>query len=169
MLGSGSGAEPVGVCNINQERAEVDSSFLQGWFEEAFVEFETDPNVVYRTVDDYTNLLSMEEQQSLENQQHEIGIELDSLSAAMNEDLPTESFNNQEQDLDELLQFLHEKADEVIAPEAYAGENQTISLNNGFFCKSKLVKPWILIDSGGIFISGLIKICLQVCCSTLYR
>ena len=40
------GAEPVGVCNINQERAEVDSSFLQGGFEEAVVEVETDPKVV---------------------------------------------------------------------------------------------------------------------------
>ena len=125
------GAEPVGVCNINQERAEVDPSFLQGWFEEAVVEVETDPNIVYRTVDDYTSLLSLEEQESLESQQHGMGIEFDSLSTAMNEDLPTGSFNNQEQDLDELLQFLHEEAAEVIAPEAYAGENQTISLHNG--------------------------------------
>ena len=76
------GAEPVGVCNLHQERMEVDPSFLQGWFEEDVVEVETNPEIVYRNVDDYTNLLSAEEQQSLEMNQHEFEVGLDSLSGS---------------------------------------------------------------------------------------
>ena len=163
------GAEPVGVCKLNQERTEVDPSFLQGWFEQELIEVETDPNVVYRTVDDYARLLSLEEQESLESQQHGIDIEFDSLSTAMNEDLPTQSFNDEEQDLDELLQFLHEKADEVIAPVAYAGENQTISLNNGSTAVVTLdgsqssdpqnrIATWSWLDSTGKEISTEAKL-----------
>ena len=51
------GAEPVGVCSLNQQTVDVDESFLQLWFEEDFVEVETNPEVVYRNVDDYTCLL----------------------------------------------------------------------------------------------------------------
>ena len=121
------GAEPVGVCNLHQERMDVDPSFLQGWFEEDVVEFETNPEIVYRNVDDYTNLLSAEEQKSLEKNQNEFEVGLDSLSAAMEEDLEVESVETSEQDIDELLQFLHDDAKEFIAPQAYAGENQVVS------------------------------------------
>ena len=121
------GAEPVGVCNLHQERMEVDPSFLQGWFEEDVVEVETNPEIVYRNVDDYTNLLSAEEQQSLEMNQHEFEVGLDSLSEAMQENLGVTSVKESEQDIDELLQFLHDDAKEFIAPQAYAGENQVVS------------------------------------------
>ena len=121
------GAEPVGVCNLHQERMEVDPSFLQGWFEEDVVEVETNPEIVYRNVDDYTNLLSAEEQQSLEMNQNEFEVGLDSLSEAMQENLGVESVEESEQDIDELLQFLHDDAKEFIAPQAYAGENQVVS------------------------------------------
>ena len=121
------GAEPVGVCNLHQERMDVDPSFLQGWFEEDVVEVETNPEIVYRNVDDYTNLLSAEEQKSLEKNQNEFEVGLDSLSAAMEEDLGVKSVETSEQDIDELLQFLHDDAKEFIAPQAYAGENQVVS------------------------------------------
>ena len=121
------GAEPVGVCNLHQERMEVDPSFLQGWFEEDVIEVETNPEIIYRNVDDYTNLLSAEEQKSLERNQSEFEVGLDSLSAAMEEDLGVESIEESEQDIDELLQFLHDDAKEFIAPQAYAGENQVVS------------------------------------------
>ena len=85
------GAEPVGVCNLHQERMDVDPSFLHGWFEEDVVEVETNPEIVYRNVDDYTNLLSAEEQKSLQMNQNEFEVGLDSLSAAMEEDLGVES------------------------------------------------------------------------------
>lgn len=124
------GAEPVGICDLNQDSVEVDSSFLQVWFEEEVIEVETDPDVVYRTVDDFTELLSEEEQKSLQNNQNEFDIGFDSLTAAMNEELTSESSDNVEQDLDELLQFLHEEADEIIPPKAYAGENQIISVSD---------------------------------------
>jgi hypothetical protein len=121
------GAEPVGVCNMHQERIDVDPSFLQGWFEEDVVEVETNPDIVYRNVDDYTNLLSVEEQKSLEMKQNDFEVGLDSLSAAMEEELKVESHKESEQDIDELLQFLHDDAKELIAPQAYAGENQVVS------------------------------------------
>ena len=121
------GAEPVGVCNLNQESIDVDPSFLQVWFEEEVVEVETDPDVVYRNVDDFTNLLSDEEQKSLEKNLNEFDVGLDSLSAAMQEDLEVTSVEESEQDIDELLQFLHDDAKELIAPQAYAGENQVVS------------------------------------------
>ena len=121
------GAEPVGVCNLHQGRLDVDPSFLQGWFEEDVIEVETNPEIVYRNVDDYTNLLSAEEQQSLEMNQNEFEVGLDSLSAAMEEDIEVKSLEESEQDIDELLQFLHDDAKELIAPQAYAGENQVVS------------------------------------------
>ena len=122
------GAEPVGVCNLHQASVEVDPSFLQGWFEEDVLEVETNPDVVYRTVDDYTSLLSEEEQKAMKTQQKELDIGFDSLAAAMNEELTSESADHTEQDLDELLQFLHEEAKEIIPPKAYAGENQMITV-----------------------------------------
>ena len=124
------GAEPVGICDVNQERIEVDSSFLQGWFEEEMIEVETNPEVVYRNVDDFTNLLSEEEQQSYNQSLQELEIGLDSLTAAMNEEISTQSVDDTEDDLDDLLQFLHEDADEVILPKANAGENQAIRLDD---------------------------------------
>ena len=120
------GVEPLGVCDLHQIPVEVDVSFLQLWFEEEVVEVETDPDIVYRTVNDFTNLLSEEEQESL--QQHpEFDVGFDSLAAAMNEEVHSNDDDSEEQDLDELLQFLHEDAAEVIPPVAYAGENQVIS------------------------------------------
>ena len=121
------GAEPVGVCNLNQESIDVDPSFLQVWFEEEIVEVETDPNILYRNVDDFTNLLSDEEQKSLETNQNEFDVGLESLSAAMQEDLEVTSVEESQQDIDELLHFLHDDAKELIAPQAYAGENQVVS------------------------------------------
>ena len=120
------GVEPLGVCDLHQVPVEVDVSFLQLWFEEEVVEMETDPEVVYRTVNDFTHLLSEEEQESL--QEHpEFDVGFDSLTAAMNEEVRSADDDSGEQDLDELLQFLHEDAAEVIPPVAYAGENQVIS------------------------------------------
>ena len=124
------GAEPVGICDVNQERIEVDPSFLQGWFEEEMVEVETNPEIVYRNVDDFTNLLSEEEQQSYNQSMQELEIGLDSLTAAMNEEISTQSVDETEDDLDDLLQFLHEDADEVLLPKANAGENQAIRLHD---------------------------------------
>ena len=120
------GVEPLGVCDLHQIPVEVDVSFLQLWFEEEVVEVETDPDIVYRTVNDFAHLLSEEEQESL--QQHpEFDVGFDSLAAAMNEEVDSSDDDSGEQDLDELLQFLHEDAAEVIPPVAYAGENQVIS------------------------------------------
>ena len=120
------GVEPIGVCDLHQAPVDVDVSFLQLWFEEEVVEVETDPEIVYRTVDDFTGLLSEEEQESL--QQHpEFDVGFDSLTAAMNEEVHSTNDDSEEQDLDDLLQFLHEDAAEVIPPVAYAGENQVIS------------------------------------------
>lgn len=124
------GAEPVGICDVNQDRIEVDSSFLQGWFEEDMVEVETNPEIVYRNVDDFTNLLSEEEQQSYEQNMLELEIGFDSLTAAMNEEVASQSVDESDDDLDDLLQFLHEDADEVILPKAHAGENQAIRLHD---------------------------------------
>ena len=124
------GAEPVGICDVNQERIRVDPSFLQGWFEEEMVEVETNPEIVYRNVDDFTNLLSEEEQQSYNQSMQELEIGLDSLTAAMSEEISIQSVDDAEDDLDDLLQFLHEDADEVILPKANAGENQDIRLHD---------------------------------------
>ncbi len=124
------GAEPVGICDVNQERIEVDPSFLQGWFEEDMVEVETNPEIVYRNVDDFTNLLSKEEQQSYNQSMQDLEIGLDSLTAAMNEEISTQSVDDTGDDLDDLLQFLHEDADEVILPKANAGESQAIRLHD---------------------------------------
>ena len=120
------GIEPLGVCDLQQAPVEMDVSFLQLWFEEEVAEVETDPEIIYRTVNDFADLLSEEEQESL--QQHpEFDVGFDSLTAAMNEDVHSSEDDTGEQDLDELLQFLHEDAAEVIPPVAYAGENQVIS------------------------------------------
>ena len=48
----------------------------------------------------------------------------------MNEELSPEATKAEEDDLDELLQFLHEDAAEVILPKAYAGENQSVHSQN---------------------------------------
>ena len=124
------GAEPVGVCDLNQERIEVDPSFLQGWFEEEIIEVETNPEIVYRNVDDFTNLLSEEEQESYKQDMQRLEIGLDSLTAAMNEEVSSNSTDEDDDDLDDLLQFLHEDADEIILPKAYAGENQSIRMHD---------------------------------------
>ena len=122
------GAEPVGICDLNQKRVDVDASFLQGWFEEEIVEVETNPEVVYRNVDDFTNLLSEEEQESYKQNQNDFNIGLDSLVDAMNEVVSVETGDTEQDDFDDLLQFLHEDADEIILPKAYAGENQSVRL-----------------------------------------
>ena len=85
---------------------------------------------VYRNVDDFTDLLSEEEQESFKQNQDVLEIGLDSLAAAMNEELSPEATKAEEDDLDELLQFLHEDAAEVILPKAYAGENQSVHSQN---------------------------------------
>ena len=120
------GAEPVGVCKLDQTPVEVNVSFLQLWFEEEVVEVETDPEIVYRNVDDFTNLLSKEEQESLQKQPR-IDVGIDSLSDAMNEEVQTNDDESIQENLDELLQFLSEGSTELIPPTAYAGENQVIS------------------------------------------
>jgi hypothetical protein len=162
------GAEPVGVCNLHQGRIDVDPSFLQGWFEEEVIEVETDPDMVYRDVDNYTNLLSDEEQKSLEKNQHEFDVGLDSLSEAMQEDLQVASVEESEQDIDELLQFLHDDAKEVIAPQAYAGENQVVSTDSGNAVitldgtqsadPQDRIEAWAWLDSSGREISTEAKL-----------
>ena len=124
------GAEPVGICDLNQERIEVDSSFLQGWFEEEIIEVETNPEIVYRNVNDFTNLLSEEEQDSYKKNLQELEVGFDSLTAAMNEEISFQSNDEEDDELDDLLQFLHEDAEEIMPPRAYAGENQTIRLHD---------------------------------------
>ena len=91
---------------------------------------ETNPEIVYRNVDDFTNLLSEEEQESYNQSMQDLEIGLDSLTAAMNEEISNQSFDDTEDDLDDLLQFLHEDADEVLLPKANAGENQAIRLHD---------------------------------------
>ena len=162
------GAEPVGICNLDQERVDVDTSFLQGWFEEDVIEVETNPEIVYRNVDDFTNLLSDEEQKALENNQNEFDVGLDSLSAAMQEDIGVTSVEASEEDIDELLQFLHDDAKELIAPEAYAGENQVVSSNTGSAVitldgtqsadPQGRIEAWSWLDSSGREISTEAKL-----------
>jgi len=124
------GAEPVGICKLNQERIEVDPSFLQGWFEEDVTEVETNPEIVYRNIDDFTNLLSDEEQKSYKQDIQDLEIGLDSLTAAMKEKISSKSIDEEDDDFDDLLQYLHEDSDEIILPKAYAGENQSVRLHD---------------------------------------
>ena len=112
------------------KRVDVDTSFLQVGLKKTLLKSKP-MEIVYRNVDDFTNLLSDEEQKALENNQNEFDVGLDSLSAAMQEDIGVTSVEASEEDIDELLQFLHDDAKELIAPEAYAGENQFVSSNTG--------------------------------------
>ncbi len=163
------GAEPVGICDLNQKRIEVDSSFLQGWFEEEMVEVETNPEIVYRNVDDFTNLLSEEEQKTYKQNRQKLEIGLDSLTAAMNEEISSQSVDEGGDNLDDLLQFLHEDADEVIHPIANAGENQAIRLHDAETAIVTLdgsqssdpqerIQSWSWLDGTGREISTEIKV-----------
>ncbi|MGB2267938.1 MAG: PKD domain-containing protein, partial [Candidatus Poseidoniaceae archaeon] len=167
------GAEPVGICDLNQERIEVDSSFLQGWFEEEMIEVETNPEIVYRNVDDFTNLLSDEEQESYKQDMQNLEIGLDSLTAAMNEEVSSDSIDEDDDDLDDLLQFLHEDADEIILPKAYAGENQSIRLHDAEAAVITLdgtqssdpqdrIKTWSWLDGRGREISTEPKLMVKL-------
>ena len=75
-------------------------------------------------MNDFTNLLSKEEQESLkqDRQEHEIGLGLFANEDAMNEEVSVESTPEVDDDLEQLLQFLHEDADEIVLPKAYAGK-----------------------------------------------
>ena len=158
------GAEPVGVCSLNQQTVDVDESFLQLWFEEDVVEVETNPEVVYRNVDDYTGLLSEDEQQSLQEDGSGLDVSLDSLADAMNEELNPNSVNADDESIDDLFHQLQQDADQLIPPKAYAGENQTISTNgertavvvlDGTLSSDpqERIKSWSWLDSTGLEIS----------------
>ena len=81
-------------------------------------------------MNDFTNLLSEEEQDSYKKNLQELEVGFDSLTAAMNEEISFQSNDEEDDELDDLLQFLHEDAEEIMPPRAYAGENQTIRLHD---------------------------------------
>ena len=86
----------------------------------------------------------------------------------MQEDLQVASVEESEQDIDELLQFLHDDAKEVIAPQAYAGENQVVSTDSGNAVitldgtqsadPQDRIEAWAWLDSSGREISTEAKL-----------
>lgn len=124
------GAEPVGICNVNQEPVEVDDSFLQGWFEKEVVIAETNPEIVYRNVDDFESLLSEGEREMLTDSDRIEEFAFDALSEALNEISQTiEDIDGEE--TDDLLSMLHETSEVFIPPSAHAGDDQTYVLEPG--------------------------------------
>jgi hypothetical protein len=123
-------AEPVGICNIHQQPVEVDDSFLQGWFEKEVFIAETNPEVVYRNVDDFESLLSDGEREMLTDSERIEEFAFDALSDALNE------ISQSIEDIDEgegedLLSMLHESSEIFIPRSAYAGDDQTYVLETG--------------------------------------
>ena len=123
-------AEPVGICNIHQQPVEVDDSFLQGWFEKEVVFAETNPEVVYRNVDDFESLLSEGEREMLTDSDRIEEFAFDALSDALNE-ISQSIEDIDEEKADDLLSMLHESSEVFIPPSAHAGDDQTYVLEQG--------------------------------------
>lgn len=123
-------AEPVGICNIHQQPVEVDDSFLQGWFEKEVVFAETNPEVVYRNVDDFESLLSEGEREMLTDSDRIEEFAFDALSDALNE-ISQSIEDIDEEEADDLLSMLHESSEVFIPPSAHAGDDQTYVLERG--------------------------------------
>lgn len=124
------GAEPVGICDVNQDPVEVDDSFLQGWFEEEVIIAETNAEVVYRNIDDFESLLSEGEREMLTDSEQIEEFAFDALSEALNEISQTiEDIDGEE--TDDLLSMLQETNEIFIPPSAYAGDDQTYALEPG--------------------------------------
>ena len=123
-------AEPVGVCNIHQEPVEVDDSFLQGWFEKEVVFAETNPEVVYRNVDDFESLLSEGEREMLTDSDRIEEFAFSALSDALNE-ISQSIEDIDEEEGEDLLSMLHESSEVFIPPSAHAGDDQTYVLDTG--------------------------------------
>jgi len=123
-------AEPVGICNIHQNPVEVDDSFLQGWFEKEIIIAETNPEIVYRNVDDFESLLSEGEREMLTDSERIEEFAFDALSDALNE--ISQSIEDIDDDEGEdLLSMLHESSEIFIPPSAHAGDDQTYVLEQG--------------------------------------
>ena len=123
-------AEPVGICNIHQQPVEVDDSFLQGWFEKEVVFAETNPEIVYRNVDDFESLLSEGEREMLTDSDRIEEFAFDALSDALNE-ISQSIEDIDEEEADDLLSMLHESSEVFIPPSAHAGDDQTYVLEVG--------------------------------------
>jgi PAS domain-containing protein len=123
-------AEPVGICNIHQQPVEVDDSFLQGWFEKEVFIAETNPEVVYRNVDDFESLLSDGEREMLTDSERIEEFAFDALSDALNE-ISQSIEDIDEEEGEDLLSMLHESSEMFIPPSAYAGDDQTYVLETG--------------------------------------
>ena len=123
-------AEPVGICSIPQQPVEVDDSFLQGWFEKEVVFAETNPEVVYRNVDDFESLLSEGEREMLSDSDRIEEFAFDALSDALNE-ISHSIEDIDEEEGDDLLSMLHESSEVFIPPSAHAGDDQTYVLEQG--------------------------------------
>jgi len=123
-------AEPIGICNIHQNPIEVDDSFLQGWFEKEIIIAETNPEVVYRNVDDFESLLSEGEREMLTDSDRIEEFAFDALSDALNE--ISQSIDDIDEDeTEDLLSMLHESSEVFIPPSAHAGDDQTYVLEHG--------------------------------------
>ena len=123
-------AEPVGICDIHQDPTEVDDSFLQGWFEKEIIIAETNPEVVYRNVDDFESLLSEGEREMLTDSERIEEFAFDALSDALNE--ISQSIDDIDDDeTEDLLSMLHESSEIFIPPSAHAGDDQTYVLEQG--------------------------------------
>jgi hypothetical protein len=123
-------AEPVGICNIHQQPVEVDDSFLQGWFEKEVFIAETNPEVVYRNVDDFESLLSDGEREMLTDSERIEEFAFDALSDALNE-ISQSIEDIDEEEGEDLLSMLHESSEIFIPPSAHAGDDQTYVLETG--------------------------------------
>jgi hypothetical protein len=123
-------AEPVGIFSIHQQPVEVDDSFLQGWFEKELVFAETNPEIVYRNVDDFESLLSEGEREMLTDSDRIEEFAFDALSDALNE-ISQSIEDIDEEEADDLLSMLHESSEVFIPPSAHAGDDQTYVLEVG--------------------------------------
>ena len=91
---------------------------------------ETNPEVVYRNVDDFESLLSEGEREMLTDSDRIEEFAFDALSDALNE-ISQSIEDIDEEEADDLLSMLHESSEVFIAPSAHAGDDQTYFLELG--------------------------------------
>jgi hypothetical protein len=152
--------EPIGLINLNEEVYEIDKSDLVIWYQEKSAIPQLTAEEIYREDDSVANLLTKEERNQMDKA---IDVGLDGLMEELGHEIVNDDIGQQKIDSsqlidvmedgiqsmallneDELLGELGETINEIILPQADAGDDKVISA-------AKDGKIVVLLDGGTSF------------------
>mgnify|MGYP003981148443 FL=1 len=177
--------EPIGLIKLSEEVYEIDKADLGLWYQQKSVTPQLSAEEIYREDDSVANLLT-EEERNLMDKSVEVGF--DGLMEDLEHEISNEGFDQQDTptsqlidliedgtqsmamlDEDELLGELGQTINEIILPQADAGEDKVISASSDgkivvlldgsdSFDPQNRIKQWSWIESSGREISTSKKV-----------